>query len=403
MKRIQSITLMLLSLGFWTACESDITDDLNNPGNPNNPRNPNPAKALSADEASEHLVLKNHAKITGTLPNASDGQLKLDVEDTIYVVKGYPLGSRIEVLHHPGENVAGFNITVPGSTFYFHVPETIIEGQYEPSEESDSISIIELDFDPPVDEVDYPYTTEIVIQPVDDNGNPLDEFERWVTVEDPEQSSTNGSGCNTIARPVNDNNLHWEWDFTVRELNGDIVNVFAPGLATRINSQGSGCCGDNGRSYAVGDTPACVPNTTAQHLTWVELEVDDYSVRPFELWQIYENGTVRVYSNEIKKTYNRPTTNFCTGVIGYTFDNDDTGGIGTHNFVAGGSHISFDFPNWEGGWRPQGGTLIYTCHTMIISWGGGDKFSAVYKRIIYDPYPQTNPLAFYSLWKPWFD
>ncbi len=397
MNRIHLISFLIFSLALWTSCESDLNEDPSNPGNPNS------GKTLSAEEASEYLVLKGHAKITGTLPTTNDGQLKLDVEDTIFVVKGYPLGSRIEVLHHPGENVAGYNLYLPGSSFYYHVPETIIEGQYQTPEENDTTSIIELNFDPPVDEVDYPYTIEIVIQPVDDGGNPLDEFERWVTVEDPEDASGAGS-CNTIARPRSDNRIHWEWDFTIREFNGQILNVFAPGLASPINSQGAGCCSDSGRSYTTSNHPGCTNNGTSSGLTWVVLDVDDYVVRPFMFLQIYEDGSIDASGNEVKKQYNRSITNFCSEVVGYDFFNTDIGGTGTHDFTPGANYININWTSWQGGYRINSGSLIYTCNTMILSWGGEDKFSAVYKKpIFYDGNSNYNPVDFYSQWKPWFD
>ena len=391
-------SLLLCGLLLFCSCETDLDPD--DPGN--NPNNPNQPANIDPDKASGYLRLDSPTVISGTLGSAVEGQLKMDVEDTIFSIKGYPIGNRLEFLHDPTQDVSGFYIYVGGASSYYDVPETIIEGQYTPPEEGDTTAILDMDLDPTIDNVDYPYTIEITIQPHDPSGNPLDEFTRWVTVEDPADSG-GGSGCNTIARPLSDNTIHWDWDFTIREFNGDILNVFAPGLATPINSQGSGCCSDNGKSYSVSDSPACVPNTTASHMTWVQLEVDDYSVRPYELWQIYDDGSLMVLSNEIKKTYNRPTTNFCSGTVGYTFDNEDTGGTGTHDFIPGGDHINFDFPNWEGGWRPRGGDLIYTCNTMIITWGREDKFSAVYRRIKYDPYPSYNPIEFYYQWKPWFD
>ena len=386
------VLIMSASILFFS-CQLD--PDTDTP--PKDP--PNNGKQLEPDKISEYLVLKDANKIDGTLPTAPDGGILMDVQDTIYTVKGYSLGYRIDFQKATSQLITGYYIYVSGSSFYYDVPEDYVDGQFVPNEEEDTSSVLVLDLDLEDEEVDYPFTTEIVIQPHDDAGNPLDEFDRRITIEDPDDPD--GGGCNTIAFPISNNHIHWEWDFTIREYNGEILNVFAPGLATPINSQGAGCCDQQGRSQTTSSSPSCGPGTTS--MTWVQLEVNDYSVRTYELWQIYENGTMLAFGNHVKKQYNRATTNFCDGTVGYTFDNEDLDGHGTHDFTPGSDRINLSWTNWNGGYRPLSGSLIYTCHTMIRSWGGDDKFSAVYRRVVYNPYPDHNPVEFYYNWKPWFD
>lgn len=391
---MQYIWLGVFLTIIFTGTESCKTD----------PEVPNPKEEpeeIAPDLIAEHLILNQATLITGSLPNAQDGGIKMEIKDTIFSVKGFALGSRIQFQKAAHQDITGFYIYVIGASFYFDVPEEIVDGQlvFSGDEDTSTVLQIDLDLEPLGDEVEYPFSTEILIQPHDASGTPVDEFKRFITIEDPEDQT--GNGCNTIAQPVSNNRIHWEWEFTIREYNGEILNVFGPGLATRINSQGAGCCDSQGRSWTTSSHPSCGPGTTS--MTWVQLEVEDYSVRPYELWQIYNDGTVFVFSNYIKKQYDRSITNFCDGIVGYTFENEDIDGSGTHDFTPGGSFITFNWTQWNGGFRASSGQVVYTCHTMIRSWGVDDKFSAVYRRVIYNPYPTHNPIEFYYQWKPWFD
>ncbi len=361
----------------------------------------NSGKTFSPDELSSFLVFTDSvSKTDGELPSAPDGQIKIDVEDTIFVVKNYPIGKRIHFKHNPSQKISGFYIYVGGSSFYYDVPETVTDDQYIPEGDEDTTSVILIDIDPPADETDYPFTTEIVIQPHGESGTPLDEFIKWITVEDPGNNS--GGLCNSITDSKSTNDAGkpvktWVWDFTIREYNGEVLNVFAPGLSTVINSQGSGCCSSSGISFTVNGSPYCFVDTP--HMTWVTLDVNDYSVRTYELLTFWDDGEIYQHSNEVKKQYDISITNFCSGTVGYTFDNNYYSNIGTHDFTPGASHINLEFPQWKGSWRTQGGQLIYTCNTLIMSWGGNDKFTAIYRKKEVD----EDLFGFYNQWKPWFD
>ncbi|MDH3710292.1 MAG: hypothetical protein OER04_10415 [Cyclobacteriaceae bacterium] len=365
MKRIHLIPFMILSLVLWTSCESDLNED---PGNPGNPVITN----VDPDKASEYLVLNNAAKITGSLPLSNDGGLKLDVEDTIFTMKGYPLGSRIRVLHDPSQSVSDFNIHVGGASFYYNVPEEIAEDQYIVEEESDTTSVLVLELDPPADEVDYPFTLEVYIQPLDESGNPLDEFIRWLTVEDPEDSGS--GGCNSITGKV------WEWNFSLRINHGDIVNVWAPALGTPINTTGGGCCSGSGNSYTTVD-PFCVVGINEPNMKWVEVTPHDYYVRNYEYLQFGDDGSALADGLEIIKNWDLFNTDFCSETLSYTYtENKNKLVEGTHDFVRGANHINFSFPDWEGGWRPRGGNIVYTCNVLVISYDVEiDTFIKVYK------------------------
>lgn len=69
--------------------------------------------------------------------------------------------------------------------------------------------------------------------------------------------------------------------------------------------------------------------------------------------------------------------------------------------------ISYDWTEWEEGWRPNGGQLIHTCHSMMVLWGIDDRFASVYRRFDADhaPHEEFIPAQVYATywtWKKWF-
>ncbi|MGI9552650.1 MAG: hypothetical protein ACR2MT_15715, partial [Aurantibacter sp.] len=318
---------------------------------------------------------------------AIDGQLKMDVKDTIYSVKGYPLGNRIWFLHDPSQDVSGFHVYVSGSTFYYHVPEDMEEGQSVPQEENDTIAVLVLDLDLPNDhEVDYPFTTEVVIQPLDESGMPLDEFDRSITIEDPNDNDP-GSRCATITQPFQVPSApRWRWDFTIRERNGVIENSWEPARRRKINRLGWGCCVNGDISATAAESIFCREGTTQPGYEWVELEVDDYIVRYEEYMWVFDNGVFNVQGIEDKKQYFPSLTNFCDREIGYEFyyqvygaPNDTP--VGTHDFTPGAKRLNLDLPNWEGPYRmPRSAEITYTCHTLFLIWEDGEGFDSFVSR-----------------------
>ncbi len=402
-KYLGLLIIVVGGLFLISACEKDLDTDPQ--GDPNDPNNPNPTTPVDPEKASEYLVLDNATKINGKPAPSLDGQIQMDVEDTIFVVKGFPVGSRLEFLHDPSQDISGFYVYVKGASAYFDVPESIVDGQYEAKGEEDTTSVLVLDLDPTVDteEVNYPYHVEIVIQPHDPAGMGLDSISRVITVEEPIDPSDNSGLCNTILRTDGTSDRIWEWEFSVREYNGQILNIQAPGLAARINPQGSGCCRDDGVSVTTSDSPGCVPppNGPANNLTWVVLEVDDYVVLTYELAWFWENGEFTILGEENKRQYDRSTTNFCTETVGYTHDLTDYTHQGTHDFVAGSDHMNLDITDSEGGYRPaRSMDLIYTCNTLIVQWGREDNWSKVYKLAQTEG---NDPFDFHKFYKAWFD
>lgn len=399
-----------------TACEKDSEMPQENPQqqspNGQTPQDSVPPQdstdtqgnTLDADKLSEYLVLKDAVKINGNPPTTTDGQLQVDVKDTIYVIKGYPLGDRLQIKHQAGQNVTGFYVYVGSASYYFDVPEE--ENDYIPPQESDTTSVLVLDLDIPEDEgVDYPFTTEIVILPHDESGMPLDEFDRWVTVEDPDNAS--GNGCNSIMQPYEglETAPRWRWDLTFWEQNGNIIRGWAPNRKETINSQGVGCCNeDTGRSYYVGETPGCAPNATSPGLTRVTLtseEINDYVVRIEEYMWIYDTGVFNYEGIEDKKNWYSFDTNFCTKELSYLFSYEKFGApndtpVGTHDFTPGASRINLNLRNWQGPYRlPSSADIVYTCHSLLLirESEGIDLFTSRY-----EDYTRNVILGVYERW-----
>lgn len=397
MKNMRSLLPFLLLVGIICCSSCLPNEDQPDPGDP-----VIPSQQIEPDRASDLLVLPNANRITGTMPSAPNGQIKMEIQDTIFSVKGYALGNRIQFLKdHASQDISGYYVGVKGASLYYDVPEEYIDGQYIPEEEADTSSVLIIDLDPGSEDLPYPFTVEITIQPHTPTGDPLDQFDRVITVEDPSDKSV----CNTIAAQPSNNRIHWIWDYTIREYNGQILNVLAPDIATTVNSVAAGCCApQTGKSYTTSSSPSCVPNVNTPHMQWREFQIADFSVRPYELWQIYNDGTIYVWSVLLQSIYNRSESDFCGPFIAFDNSEEDIYGEGTHDFVPGGDQISFDWTRWDGGYRARSGTVIYTCNTLIRCWGVDDKFSAVYKKADYSG-PQS-PNGFYEnymAFKEWFD
>lgn len=371
------MVLMGISMLITTACTEDslLSDDPDDPIAPKDSVN-----QIDPDFAGEHLVLTNATRIAGVLPTASGGQLKIDVKDSIYLIKGHPYGDRIHILHDEFQQVSGFYVAIKNSTFYFDVEETLIEGEAE----SDTVSTLLLDLDLPEDtQQSYPISIEVIIQPHNDTGLPLDEFERTLVIEDPENSS--GKACNSIINesiPINNGaalQSIWVWEFTIRENSSGINLLSAPGLIFDLDNNGKvgGCCLFNATQFP----PYFGCDSTATE--WVEMEVDEYYVPLYDVLILEQNKSAYVWSAEAKQFLDRPNTDLCanTPVPAYISSISGPQGSGTHDFSPGATSLRLTFPNFSGFSKPPVNSQIeYTCHSLILSFGSeGDQFHKVYK------------------------
>jgi hypothetical protein len=172
--------LLILSIFFLQACTEDEVGE----HDPNEP----------ALEFHDYLSLTDASKVTGALPSAPEGNLKINFSDTIYLIQGHPYKARLGFKHEANSPVTEFNIWVDGfkDEHYYKA---------SPSPESnDSTTIVYIGMDAP-ETISFPYVTELIIQPVGPAG-PLDEFRRIVTVEEPDIISTQ-PGCSPYDRKWN--------------------------------------------------------------------------------------------------------------------------------------------------------------------------------------------------------
>jgi hypothetical protein len=374
---------VVLAMTFSCQMEPEPENNNSNNGNGNNG-----GSTFTGDELSEFLVFKDASKISGSLPNASDGQLKISFEDTIYVVRGFPYGARVVVRHNGLYDISGFYVTVLNGSFYYDVPAVAEEAQ-------DFTDVFYVDLQIPDNlDIDYPFTVPIKIQPHGPDGIPIDEFLKDITSEDPEDedvclptttySCTEREGVVTCTSSWN-----WIWEFTVVEdAIGDIAEAYQPALPQELSPfQHGGCCW-NGISIPAKYDPYCVSGNPEYNLITVD---DAYYVRYFESLDLFDNGKYERYTYHATHNYSPDSSNYCTNEAGYLYDESFTGEHGTHDFVPGAHHITLVTDTFydgidpsaqaSGPWAPPRGELFYTCHSLMISVpvSNGTKWTHVYR------------------------
>ncbi len=386
------LSLLGLSALLWaTSCEPDLEPDQNQPYNPTNPNNP---VTLAPDEASELLLLTDAIKITGDLPAAPEGPLQISVEDTIYLISGRSFGTRLVVRYDGQQEISGFYVGIPNSSFYYDVPVVVAES-------GDSTEVLYINMKDAGgldwDGLDWePFTIEIL--PHGPGNLPFKKFIRKLKVEKPKAKDP----CSPLVAPpecysdIYGNRVcdyvggaySWIWEFTVAEdASGDIYTAYAPFMFLNIPPFKHGGCCWNGFSEPSKYDPYCVPGNPEYH----EVTVDNaYFVRYFERLDLFDDNTYERSLRTETSNYNTDSSNYCLGEAGYSTRDHYTEEHGTHNFASGKKTINFtrlDYhsTNNEDGtyllWAANDGEIFYTCHTLIISYiFQGEKWSDVYKR-----------------------
>src|SRR5690554_662457 len=353
----------------------------------------------TSNEIGDYLVFNTFTKINGELPAAPVGDLKINQSDTLYVMKDQSYQARIGVKHEPSQNVAGFNIHIKGlpTAYYYQLPEVMEEG-------SDSVAVVYMGFDPPADKVEFPYTVEIVIQPHDPSGSPLDEFTRFITVEDPEDPNK----CNLM-----DDDSVWEWLYTeMHAYQGDgVIQINAPWFRayfdqdTTTNPNGyyyMGCCIDDpafGMIEAYYNDPVRdgLCNEASQYLRKLWINTSIY-LRAYEYLFMFKSGKFIHYSGDFIVNYNPQKSSLCHNRAYYDRVYTDWTDTGTHDYTQGEDEINLttevSIPAF--GPSPPSGKIIYTCHLLIFTSEIENKIIQVYQRFGSSPIP--DPMDYLHRW-----
>lgn len=356
--------------------------------NTNNGNGNNTADSFTPDELSGFLVLKDAARITGELPVAPDLQLKINVKDTIYSLKGL-YGAMVVVRHDGLHDISGFYIAVSGGSSYYNVPVEDEEAQ------GDSTVVFYIDADVPEnDGADYPFTIPIRIQPYDQNGEPLDEFVKLLTIENPET----GTSCSIAVPFANISNSAygaWKWMHTLGiDASGSVFHREAPDLLQRSTYITGGCCNDDGSSTTVAGDPYCFSKFSdgTPNPRWRSIEVSHYFLWVFDMVWFYDNGDFKHQNLSHQTSYRPSKSDFCNEEPHYEFDKGFFWKYGTHDFTPGSDYLTLTYTETDPpvyGKTLRSGELLYDCNGMALIYEvEGQTWIVEYRR--------TDPEDFHS-------
>ncbi len=388
---VSLLSLVLLGGLFWaTSCDPDLEPDKDQTGNPTNPNTP---VAIDPDQASEHLKLVNATRISGQPPTGVEGAIWNDVKDTIFLMRGLPIGQRVNFLHDPKVNVTGFYVYVPGASYYYDVPSV-------PEEARDSTDVVYIDAEFPVaDFKDYPISFPIQLMPYVD-GIPFKSFIETVVIEDPNDPDV----CKSILRDRGGSPgaiKAWQWEFTIRQYKGEILNFWAPGVRVGTNVLLGGCCTDKGKSI-LGTDPGgagCKKNNPGPGFTWVEFPSNAGRTSLWEFMNIWADGTVQLIGGFDDAAIIPDTRDFCNESVGLAYNYYGRYHDATHDFTPGANtmNLQFQFSQVPPVSFLSENTyeLVYTCNRLVLSRGSkseGEEWGYVYK--LYD----DDLFAFHLEW-----
>ena len=377
------IAILILCLVI-VACDSEV--------DPDSSVDIDDPRLIDPTEASTALVLQNATKINGSLPPAPEGNLKINHEDTIYVVSDLPFGARVVIEHEPIEEISGFYVGVPNSAFYYDVPKK--DEDTEPY-----TSVFYLNYK----DIGNP-AIPINIQPYV-NGIPADEFKKFIRVIKPVED------VNCLFNEKKEK-YRWVWEFTVIEdHSGDIHTAYAPNMY--VNSPGfsyGGCCWCNSETGDCFSTPAqfdpyCLSGNPEYYQISVE---DEFDARHFGGLDLYENGLFEWLTRSDTKKFDPEFSDYCEDSAAYLTYENVAVAEGTHDFTPGAKTInfnvtnSFDFhdPTTPGHvWHLPNGTLMYTCKSLIISQAGSHGVTS----IVFRRGKESSTEDLWTSWPEYYD
>jgi len=365
------------------SCEDPELEDpvVNNNGN--NGGNNIPTGNFTSDELSEFLSLKEAKRITGTLPEAPDLQLKINYKDTLYLMKNMSNGIHVEVRHFGLYDITGFYIAVENSSFYYDVP--VME---EAAQDSSDVFFFNMGIAEDVD-MDFPYNFPIKILPHDQNGDPLDAFDKEVTIENPEAADNCSFTHAFTGKNEHPNDWWWSWDYTLGFDYNDEVFYFEPNSFKKVSSYPTGgCCNLDGTSSTVANDPYCFEKYSdgSSNPNWRSIDVTHYFQWIYDVLWFYDNGQFGQENLSMQTNYRPSKSDFCKGMPAYDQDINQFIKTGTHDFSPGADYLTITYDVTDPpvfGKIIRSGNLEYTCNLMVLSFDlEGQKWEMVFRKYI---------------------
>lgn len=366
-----------------------MSSDLNvDPGGDIDPNaDEEPTGSLEADDLAELFMMTDALRITGDLPTAGDGGLQINVEDTMYVVKDFELGTRVALRHDSLWDVTGVYVGVSGDSFYYDVP--VVEG-----ESQDSVSVIYIVVGDPESEADYPLDIPIELYPHGPDGGPIDGFKRVITVEDPDDPDT----CSLLH-----DDYVWEWMYTTTfNYQGDIFQITAPWFSATYREEGSGgyyysaCC-VSGVHVPYGEPTGvdgpCDERNPHFRKIWVNTGI---YLKGYDYLFLFTGGRFIHYASSFISN-SIPERSTCRCAAFYSLDVTESTHTGTHDYVPGADDLYLTTTASDPGFGPSApfGKIIHTCHMLIFTVGAEEKSYIVYRRTDgSDDDPRPDPMDY---------
>ena len=345
-----------------------------------------PTDSIDADVVMQYLKLVNATKISGQPPASVPGEIWNDVKDTLYLMRGLPVGKRVSFLHGSAVNVTGFYVYVPGASYYYDVPSV-------PEEARDSTDVVYIDAEFPVaDFKDYPISFPIQLMPYVD-GIPFDPFIEPVSIEDPNDSDVVDE-CNSILVGGNNDVGYWKWESTYRMFNDQILNYWAPGFRVGLNTLLGGCCRDDGVSRLAGDIGCSkIDSLRSDRQTWVEFPVVDGITSLYEIMSLYDDGTLVIGGAKYEAKIIPDTRDFCAKTVElainkYWSSYDGFRNLGNrHDFIPGAKTMNIQLENSSvppiSFLSSTNYNLGYSCHWLVLirEDGEGGEWRHYYQKL----------------------
>ncbi|HEX6224827.1 MAG TPA: hypothetical protein VFZ52_10480 [Chryseolinea sp.] len=327
-------------------------------------------------------------KIAGHAPTSSGSSgLKINIKDTLRLIEGVDIPIRF--LHTETTDVKGVYIQVVGgsfsSTHYYDLPE-IAE-----SEESDTVSIVVLDFEiddelPGVPPARAPF--EIEMTPYGPDGTPIEDAPPIpVIVGEPHPSMDNG----LCGLP----NGSWVWERSYIDGELDVEFFNSPYKVWGLEGQDiKGCCVDGISGYGA----FCLNADSEFQKT---LNFQTFFIYKDEVFKFFDDGTFVRFTSQYNANPFPLETDFCTdtkGLVREVMNNITYNGDwstrtvtmpeGMNQYYSTADYLSLRTTSSTGlGYGNPGGIIHHlSCDHLILiqpdNEGGDRNLYKVYKRIV---------------------